>query len=278
MRKLFFGALFLFFLTEAFVFHKTAMAFSLMSVPEQGNLLYGSVFEGERLFFDSQEIKISDDGRFVVALPYDAPEEVLFIIRLKKREVAVFVPVKKRQWKKEKVSGLLNEKVVYSEEVQERITRENQTVRQARAKSTEDFFPVCFSMPLQGRISSEFASSRTLNDKVVQRHSGTDIAAKEGTPVKAPAAGFVRLTAKDFFLTGNTVVLDHGYGVFSSYSHLSEITVKEGKFVSKGQIIGKVGSTGRVTGPHLHWVLLWKGIRTDPLRAVAVSAELCPEK
>lgn len=278
MKKFMSGAFGLLCASGICFFPGAGKAFSLSCVPRQGDLVYGTLFPGERLFLNEEEIKSSPDGRFVFALPYDAPEEARFVVRLKKREISVFVPVEKRQWKKEEVSNLPREKVSYSDEVKERIEKENLAVRRARAESTEDFFPVCFSMPVTGRISSEFASMRTLNGQVTQMHSGTDIAAKEGTPIEAPADGIVKFTGKDFFLTGNTVLLDHGYGVFSSYSHLSEIGVQEGQLLKKGEVLGKVGVTGRVTGPHLHWVVLWKEKRVDPLSVVETSSALCLEE
>jgi murein DD-endopeptidase MepM/ murein hydrolase activator NlpD len=92
-----------------------------------------------------------------------------------------------------------------------------------------------------------------------------DIAVPQGTPVLAPAAGIVTFANADLYLTGGTVLLDHGHGVSSNFLHLSRIDVKVGARVEQGQVIGAVGATGRATGPHLHWGMNWFDVRIDPL-------------
>lgn len=130
-----------------------------------------------------------------------------------------------------------------------------------------------FLQPVEGRISTEYAEKRHVNGSPTSyRHSGIDIAVPTGTPVKADNHGIVTF-ASDLIIAGNTVVIDHGYGVFSSFLHLSEISVEEGQTVKKGDIIGAVGSTGYSTGPHLHWGIWkngvwlnpWKFMEEDPL-------------
>ena len=96
-------------------------------------------------------------------------------------------------------------------------------------------------------------------------HSGMDIAVPQGTPVKAPAAGIVTFADPDLYLTGGTVLLDHGHGVSSNFLHMSRIDVKVGERIEQGQVIGAVGMTGRATGPHLHWGMNWFDVRVDPL-------------
>ena len=118
-------------------------------------------------------------------------------------------------------------------------------------------------MPLEGIISSEFGVRRFINNQPRNRHVGLDIAADEGTPVIAPLKGEV-IISDEFFYKGNVVYIDHGNGLVSSYSHLSERKVSTGDNVSKGQVLGYVGSTGRVTGPHLHWEISLLGISLDP--------------
>ena len=122
-----------------------------------------------------------------------------------------------------------------------------------------------FSWPVQGRISGRFGNQRVYNGKPGSPHSGMDIAAPNGTPVKAPAAGVVTFAAPDLYLTGGTVLLDHGFGISSNFLHLSRIDVKVGDRIEQGQVIAAVGSTGRSTGPHLHWGMNWFDTRIDPL-------------
>jgi len=127
-----------------------------------------------------------------------------------------------------------------------------------------------FIEPVQGRISGRFGSRRVINGQPRNPHSGEDIAAPDGTPVVAMNNGKVRLTM-DHFFTGRGVILDHGLGLFSMYFHLSSVEVDEGQMVEKGQVIGKVGSTGRATGPHLHWGVRLNGSRIDPYSLLKIS-------
>ncbi|MFT6154149.1 MAG: murein DD-endopeptidase MepM/ murein hydrolase activator NlpD [Crocinitomicaceae bacterium] len=118
--------------------------------------------------------------------------------------------------------------------------------------------------PVDGPYSSPFGLKRFFNNEPRNPHSGLDIAAPTGTPIKAPAGGKVVLTG-NFFFNGNVVYVDHGQGVISMFCHLSKIDVADGDLLKKGDILGKVGATGRVTGPHLHWSLSLNNTRIDPM-------------
>lgn len=130
-----------------------------------------------------------------------------------------------------------------------------------------------FVKPVEGPITSTFGLRRVFNDKARNPHSGVDIAASEGTPIGACNDGFVAFT-QELYLEGNTIIIDHGFGLFSIYMHLSEIQAREGDKVHVGEIIGLVGATGRVTGPHLHWGIKVLGAKVDPFSLMrAVSSE-----
>lgn len=127
-----------------------------------------------------------------------------------------------------------------------------------------------FLQPVPGEISTPFGLRRVINRQNKNPHSGVDLRAGEGTPVLASNAGFV-VMVDDLFFSGKSVVLDHGQGIFSMYFHLSEILAREGERISKGDVLGQVGSTGRSTGPHLHWGIRIHGSKVDPFSLLRVT-------
>ena len=145
-----------------------------------------------------------------------------------------------------------------------RINRESGEMSQAFSSWNENLTPV-FGMraPVAGPRSSSFGLRRFFNDQPRNPHSGMDIAADEGTPIFAPAPGVI-LTTGNYFFNGNTIILDHGHGLISLYCHMNTIDVEAGAPVDAGDQIGKVGQTGRVTGPHLHWSVNLNNTRVDP--------------
>ena len=148
--------------------------------------------------------------------------------------------------------------------MQDRIREEYQQGVIAKNTYTQvDLTQATMNLPLIGITSSEFGVRRFINGQPRNRHIGLDIAADEGTPVNAPMQGKVILSG-NFFYKGNVVYIDHGDGLVSSYSHLSKKAVNLNQKVSKGEVLGYVGSTGRVTGPHLHWEVFLLGIPINP--------------
>ena len=145
-----------------------------------------------------------------------------------------------------------------------RAYNESRLIKDAVKTYSNNFKPLLdFISPVEGIISSRYGKKRFINNSPRSPHLALDIAAPEGSPIIAPAYGKVILTG-NFFYGGNYIILDHGYGLLSSYSHLSEILVNKGDIVKQSDLIGKVGSTGRVTGPHLHWTVYLNEIRINP--------------
>jgi murein DD-endopeptidase MepM/ murein hydrolase activator NlpD len=155
-----------------------------------------------------------------------------------------------------------------------RIAREQLSINRAFATWSEPGpDDLRFDVPAPGRFSSAFGLRRFFNNQPRQPHSGLDIAAPEGTPVSAPAAGTI-IEIGNYFFNGNTLFIDHGQGVISMYNHLSRISVKKGAHVERGQRIGAVGKTGRVTGAHLHWTMSLNNTRVDPMLFLSPAAQV----
>ena len=146
----------------------------------------------------------------------------------------------------------------------ERINRENKRLKEVKSYRADRLLTDQFDWPLKGIVSSPFGLKRFYNDQPRRPHGGIDIAAPEGTPIMAPADGVVVDTG-DYFFNGNSVFIEHGLGLQTFYAHMSRIDVKAGDRITRGQIIGAVGQTGRVTGPHLHWSVGLNATWVNPL-------------
>jgi murein DD-endopeptidase MepM/ murein hydrolase activator NlpD len=130
-----------------------------------------------------------------------------------------------------------------------------------------------FLQPVQGEISTPFGLRRVINRQNKSPHSGVDLRAAEGTPILASNSGAVVLV-DDLFFSGKSVVLDHGQGIYSMYFHLSEVLAREGEKISRGDVLGQAGSTGRSTGPHLHWGVRVHGAKVDPFSLIRATEAL----
>ena len=153
---------------------------------------------------------------------------------------------------------------------QERITREAALLASLwKAPARERLWTAPFVRPVPGVANSAFGTRSVFNGEPRSAHGGADFLSPAGTPIHAPNAGLVVL-ARDLYFSGNTVVIDHGLGLFSTLAHLSAIDAREGDTVTDGQVVGRVGATGRVTGAHLHWAVRAGGARIDPLAVLAL--------
>jgi murein DD-endopeptidase MepM/ murein hydrolase activator NlpD len=165
-----------------------------------------------------------------------------------------------------------------SAEDEARVAEEREKVRAALASFSPDApSTLRLAQPVPGRRSSSFGLRRMFNGESRAPHSGMDIAAPTGTPIKAPLAGRV-VDVGSYFFNGNNVVIDHGQGLMTMYCHLSKIRVEMGQELQPGEVLGEVGATGRVTGPHLHWGVSLNGSMVDPALFLPPPAKKPPPK
>ncbi|WP_300703066.1 M23 family metallopeptidase [uncultured Campylobacter sp.] len=180
-------------------------------------------------------------------------------------------------YKVEKLTVARN-KIKPPKEVQERIRKEINEANQIYATFTDELlYDGEFIKPLDSAITSEFGTARIFNNTLASYHSGTDFRAKVGTPIVAANSGIVRL-AKDRYYAGGSIIIDHGFKIFSQYYHLSEIKVKPGQRVRKGDVIALSGDSGRVTGAHLHFGIFAGGTQVDPMDFIKKFNSLINEK
>jgi murein DD-endopeptidase MepM/ murein hydrolase activator NlpD len=233
----------------------------------QGALVFGKVPSGSAVRYGERQLRTTAYGTVAFGVGRDEQGPLILTVTTPSgRSEAITITVTARDWPVEHVNGVPPKTVDPPPDIAERIKREQAQVTAARVRDDDrSDFALPFQWPVQGRISGRFGNARVYNGQPGAGHSGMDIAAPNGTPVKAPAGGVVTFAAPDFYLTGGTLLLDHGHGISSNFLHLSRIDVKVGDRVQPGQVIGAVGATGRATGPHLHWGMNWFDVRIDPL-------------
>ena len=234
----------------------------------QGGMLRGHTLPSATVTFADITVPVLPDGAFLLGLGRDMPRSNELTITTDETCVQQ-VAVAAREYRLQEITGVPQQTVTPSEEHLERIRAERAKVRTAKAQrlALDDGFRAVrdgFAWPVTGRISGVYGSQRIYNGTPGTPHYGVDVARPTGTPVTAPAAGRVTLAEPDLFYSGGTVILDHGYGLSSSFLHLSEVLVSVGDQLAPGDLIGAIGATGRATGPHLDWRMSWFNQRIDP--------------
>ena len=231
----------------------------------QGGLVKGKTDNNISLKFKKRLLRKTPKGLFVIGFGRDHPQTANLSLKINQKWITKNINIEKRVYKTQVINGLEKKMVTPPKSFYDRIIRENKVIKEIRNLDSDiDFIFQKLNWPAKGIISGVFGSQRILNGKPKRPHYGIDIAAKKGTSVIAPIESIVRMAEKDLYYTGGTIMLDHGHGVTSVYSHLSLINVNVGDKVKKGQKIGEIGSTGRSTGPHLDWRINWFLERLDP--------------
>ena len=232
----------------------------------QGGLMIFQTRPEAIITLDGIALPVSPEGRFVVGFHRDdTAAQLLQATDKDGRTASITLTPQIRIWDIQRIDNLPANMVSPPADVIARIQKDIKNVKAARAKISDfdDVLENGFIWPVWGRISGIYGSQRILNGQPRQPHYGIDIALPEGVAVRAAAAGQVTM-AEDLYFTGGTIIIDHGYGLNSTYSHLLDMQVKVGDIVPRGQVIGSVGSTGRSTGPHLDWRINWQNKRLDP--------------
>jgi murein DD-endopeptidase MepM/ murein hydrolase activator NlpD len=234
----------------------------------QGGIIKGQAPRGARsVLLNGTDLPLTPDGFFLMGFDRDSENSAsLVALYSDGRRTERYVPVVPGNWRIEQVNANPTGGAGTTAEFQARRGPELARINAARAlRNMSDGWRQDFIRPVPGRISGLFGAQRVYNGSPGSYHSGMDIAAARGTPFVAPADGVVTLAAADeFTLEGHLLMIDHGMGLNSAFLHCSELLVREGDVVKQGQVIGKVGATGRASGPHLHWGMKWNAARIDP--------------
>ena len=232
----------------------------------QGHYIIGLTDPLAKIIIDKKEVKVSKDGYFVFGIDRDRKLDLIITKIQNEKKIKIIKKVFKRKYNIQRIDGLEESKVTPPESVYKRIKEENNKIGKARAINSDlPFFKNQFIMPVEGIISGVYGSQRILNGKPKWPHYGIDIAAKQGTMIKSSAEGIVTMAEDDLYYTGGTIIMDHGHGISTIYSHLENVLVSVGDQINQGDIIGTVGSTGRSTGPHLDFRINWFQTRLDPM-------------
>lgn len=249
------------------VFDDTPERFQLTGTFAQGGLVFGQTEPGAKVRLNGDDVMVGADGKFVFGFGRDSDLSALLTVTLPDGMVERHtIEIEDRDFPVQRIDGLDQSKVSGFTEAQlAKIAADSAKKKAARQKTqSRADWAGGFDWPAAGPISGVFGSQRILNGEPKRPHSGVDVAAPAGSPVRAPAAGIVTLAEPDMYFEGGLVLLDHGHWLESAFLHMSRIDVEPGQHIEKGDIIGAVGATGRATGPHLHWSMKWAGRLVDP--------------
>ena len=251
-------------------FTSSAFAIDFEGKFRQGHFIIGKTEPNSKIWIDKKQIKVSSDGFFAFGIDRDRKFDIVITKESKGKKEKFVKKIQKREYQIQKIDGLPEKKVTPPKELYERIKRENKLISKARSVETNlTFFKKKFIPPLDNAIiTGVYGSQRILNGKPKWPHYGIDIAAKQGTMIKSSGSGVVTMAEDDLYYTGGTVIMDHGHGISTIYSHLENVLVSVGDQINQGDVIGTVGSTGRSTGPHLDFRINWFQTRLDPMSVI----------
>jgi len=267
MRKLLPATLILAFsLNMANLHAEPANLIELRGAKTAGGLLIGKTAPSNQVKLNDQTLKVSAEGIVVFGFERDAQGVQTLTIELADgTQYQQLIELTPREYQIDRVEGVPQRTVTPDPEQVARARKEAAAVWQARQTQTDDLhFLTPVVAPAEGRISGVYGSQRIFNGEPRNPHFGLDVAAPTGTPVKVVWPGEVVFADPDLFYSGGTIIVNHGFGVTTTYIHLSAVDVEVGQQLEQGDVIGAIGATGRATGPHLDWRVNWGNVRLDP--------------
>ena len=239
---------------------------------KQGGLIIGKTQPKSKVMLNERILPVSTNGDYVFAFSRNDKKEYQLKITAPNGTVEQkkLVPTK-RDYKISRIEGISKKIMNPNKKANVRAKQDSVAIKKVRKISSKlTDFSQGFIAPRSSRITGVYGSQRFYNGVPKNPHYGVDYAGAIGAPVKAPASGEILLWVPDMFYSGGTLVIDHGHGITSNFLHLSESLVKVGDYVNQGQVIAKVGNSGRVTGAHLDWRMNWHNVRFDPQLAMKV--------
>ena len=247
-------------------------AIKLSGEIKQGGLVIGKTEPNSVVTLNEQILPVSKNGDYVFAFSRDDDKQYQLKVTSPSGNIEqkTLTPAK-REYKISRVEGISKKIMNPNKKAIARAAKDRADIGKVRKISSElTYFSQGFIAPRDSRITGVYGSQRYYNGVPKTPHFGVDYAGKIGAPIKAPASGKILLWVPDMFYSGGTLVIDHGHGITSNFLHLSDSLVKEGDIVEQGQVIAKVGNSGRVSGPHLDWRMNWHKVRFDPQLAMKV--------
>lgn len=251
-----------------------AIQFVLPDSAYQGDTIVGKVLPPATVTVGGKFFTVSSNGYSIIGVPRNQKTDLLVIARAGDKKRSKTIRILAYPWKIQRIDGLPKKYVTPQPQALKRIKADNEKVHATRQTKTHPvalFAKSGFIKPVKGQITGIFGSQRILNGRPRSPHWGVDYAAPMRESVHSPADGIVSLVAKNMYLMGNTLMIDHGLGVQSVFIHLDSIEVKKGDAIKQGSKIGHVGRTGRATGPHLHWGVSVGSVPVDPARLLKKS-------
>jgi len=241
------------------------------------SIVIGECASLSKAWLDGKALQIDKKGVFIFGFDHDADGSHKLKVQFKNKKTETCkYELEEREYSKQRIQ--LPKKFVNPPRKElKRINRETKLMNAARTKVGKDiksYFMSGFRYPVDSvHIREVFGDRRILNGQSRNIHNGVDFAAKEGDSIRAVSDGIVRIAGKNFFYNGNFIMIDHGQGLTTVYLHMSKLIFSDGEKVSKGQVIGLAGATGRATGPHLHFGVQWYKKRIDPLNLFSIKLD-----